>query len=64
MADVAATIADGGRRPVPMLRYGTKPRFVRVTTPKIAGEVQGMMEAVVSIRNRHVGADPGGHRGR
>jgi cell division protein FtsI/penicillin-binding protein 2 len=28
--------------------FGVKPRFVRVTTPKIAGEVQTMMEAVVS----------------
>jgi cell division protein FtsI/penicillin-binding protein 2 len=48
MADVAATIADGGRRPLPTMLYGAKPRFVHVTTPKIAGEVQGMMEAVVS----------------
>ncbi len=48
MADVAATIADGGRRPLPTLLYRARPRFVRVTTPKIAGEVQGMMEAVVS----------------
>lgn len=48
MADVAATIADGGRRPLPTLLYGTHPRFVRVITPKVAGEVQAMMEAVVS----------------
>lgn len=48
MADVAATIADSGRRPLPTLLYRAKPRFVHVTTPKIAGEVQGMMEAVVS----------------
>jgi cell division protein FtsI/penicillin-binding protein 2 len=48
MADVAATIADGGRRPRPTLMYRARPRFVRVTTPKIAGEVQSMMEAVVS----------------
>ena len=48
MADVAATIADSGRRPLPTLLYGAKPRFIRVTTAKIAGEVQGMMEAVVS----------------
>ena len=45
---MAATIADGGRRPLPTLLYRAKPRFVHVTTPKIAGEVQGMMEAVVS----------------
>jgi penicillin-binding protein A len=48
MADVAATIADGGRRPVPTLVAGAKPRFVKVTTPQVAGEVQQMMEAVVS----------------
>jgi hypothetical protein len=48
MTDVAATIADGGRRPIPTLRAGAKPRFVRVTSPKVAGEVQQMMEAVVS----------------
>ncbi|HEX3804579.1 MAG TPA: penicillin-binding transpeptidase domain-containing protein [Solirubrobacteraceae bacterium] len=48
MADVAAAIADSGRRPAPTMVYGQRPRFVRVTTPKIAGEVQGMMEAVVS----------------
>ena len=48
MADVAATIADGGRRPLPTLLYRARPRFIRVTTPKIAGEVQAMMEAVVS----------------
>ncbi len=48
MADVAATIADRGRRPLPTLLYRAKPRFVHVTTQKIAGEVQEMMEAVVS----------------
>jgi cell division protein FtsI/penicillin-binding protein 2 len=48
MADVAATIADSGRRPLPTMLFGAHPRFVRVTTPKIAGEVQGMMEAVVA----------------
>jgi penicillin-binding protein A len=47
MADVAATIADRGRRPVPTMLHGARPRFVRVTTPKVAGEVQSMMEAVV-----------------
>jgi penicillin-binding protein A len=47
MADVAATIADHGRRPLPTMLHGARPRFVRVTTPKVAGEVQTMMEAVV-----------------
>jgi cell division protein FtsI/penicillin-binding protein 2 len=48
MTDVAATIADHGRRPIPTMLYRARPRFVRVTTAKIAGEVQRMMEAVVS----------------
>jgi beta-lactamase class D len=47
IADVAATIADHGRRPLPTLLAGAKKRFVKVTTRKIAGEVQSMMEAVV-----------------
>ena len=47
MADVAAAIADHGRRPLPTMLRGMRPRFVRVTTPKVAGQVQGMMEAVV-----------------
>ena len=47
MADVGATIADHGRRPLPALAYGARPRFTQVTTAKIAGEVQQMMEAVV-----------------
>lgn len=47
MADVAATIADKGRRPIPTYNKNAKTHFVKVTTPKIAGEVQQMMEAVV-----------------
>ncbi len=47
IADVAATIADHGRRPLPTMLAGAKKRFVRATTPKVAGEVQSMMEAVV-----------------
>jgi len=47
MADVGATIADGGRRPLPTLRDGSRPRFVTVTGARVAGEVQEMMEAVV-----------------
>jgi beta-lactamase class D len=48
MADVAATIADAGRRPLPTMLYGARPRLRRVTSARVAGEVQGMMEAVVS----------------
>jgi peptidoglycan glycosyltransferase len=49
MADVAATIAMGGRRPIPTLLAGARPRFVRVVSPKIAHEVQQMMVAVVQF---------------
>jgi penicillin-binding protein A len=59
MADVAATIADSGRRPVPTMLSGARPRFVPVTTPKIAGEVQGMMEAVVSYGTGTTAQIPG-----
>jgi hypothetical protein len=47
MADVGATIADHGRRPIPTLLYGAKPRFVTVTTPLVAADLQAMMVAVV-----------------
>ncbi|ADB50227.1 penicillin-binding transpeptidase domain-containing protein [Conexibacter woesei] len=47
MTLVAATIANGGKRPVPTLQLGATPRFVRVTSPKIAHEVGRMMTEVV-----------------
>jgi peptidoglycan glycosyltransferase len=47
MADVAATIADGGRRPIPTLVAGARPRFVPVESATVAQEVQQMMLAVV-----------------
>jgi hypothetical protein len=47
MTLVAATIANGGKRPVPTLEYGARPRFVRVTSPKVAREVAHMMDEVV-----------------
>ncbi len=49
MTDVAATIAMGGRRPIPTLLADQPPRFVRVTSPHVAHEVQQMMEAVVQF---------------
>ena len=49
MTDVAATIAMGGQRPVPTLLAGQPPRFVRVTSPQVAGLVQRMMIAVVQF---------------
>lgn len=48
MATIAATIADRGLRPIPTLRVGTPPRFVRVTRPAVAREVAQMMRAVVT----------------
>ncbi len=59
MADVGATIADGGRRPFPTMRAGAKPRYVRVTSGKIAGELQSMMEAVVSYGTGTAAQIPG-----
>jgi penicillin-binding protein A len=47
MTDVAATIAMGGRRPIPTLLAHQRPRFVRVTSARVAHEVQQMMVAVV-----------------
>jgi penicillin-binding protein A len=49
MTDVAATIAMGGRRPIPTLLDGQPPQFVPVTSTQIAGLVQRMMVAVVSF---------------
>ena len=48
MTEVAATIAMEGRRPIPTLRVGERPRFVRVTQPRVAREVARMMRAVVA----------------
>ena len=59
MTDVAATIADRGRRPIPTLLAGAKPRFVRVTTPQVASELQQMMEAVVSYGTGTTAQIPG-----
>ncbi|MGO9753582.1 MAG: penicillin-binding transpeptidase domain-containing protein [Solirubrobacteraceae bacterium] len=47
MADVGATIATGGLRPIPTLVYGSTPRLVRVTSSRVANQVQQMMVAVV-----------------
>jgi cell division protein FtsI/penicillin-binding protein 2 len=48
MADVAATIAMSGRRPIPTLVAGATPRFVTVTSRRVASAVQEMMVAVVN----------------
>jgi cell division protein FtsI/penicillin-binding protein 2 len=48
MTDIAATIADHGRRPIPSLVLGAKPKFVHVISRHTAADVQQMMIAVVS----------------
>jgi beta-lactamase class D len=59
MTDVAATIAMGGRRPIPTLLAHQRPRFVRVTSPRVAHEVQQMMEAVVQFGTGTAAQIPG-----
>ena len=49
MADVAATIAMGGRRPIPTLEAHQRPSFVHVTSRHVARQVQQMMGAVVEF---------------
>jgi cell division protein FtsI/penicillin-binding protein 2 len=49
MTEVGATIAMGGRRPVPTLVLHQPPRFIRVTSKHIAALVQRMMVAVVEF---------------
>ena len=59
MADIGATFAMGGRRPVPTLQAHARPRFVRVTSGHVADEVQKMMVAVVEYGTGTAAAIPG-----
>jgi transpeptidase family protein/penicillin-binding protein len=59
MTDVAATIAMGGRRPIPTLLLRQAPRFAAVTTPRIAALVQRMMVAVVQFGTGTAAQIPG-----
>ena len=59
MTDVGATIAMGGRRPVPTLQAHLPPKFVRVTSGHVAGQVQQMMVAVVDYGTGTAAAIPG-----
>jgi len=59
MTDVAATIAMGGRRPIPTLLAGAPPQFVTVTTPHVAALVQRMMIAVVEFGTGTAAQIPG-----
>jgi Penicillin binding protein transpeptidase domain/Penicillin-binding Protein dimerisation domain len=59
MADVGATIAMGGRRPIPTLQAGQTPKFVQVTSRHVAAEVQRMMIAVVDYGTGTAAQIPG-----
>ena len=59
MTDVGATIAMGGRRPIPTLLADQRPRFVHVTSRHVARLVQRMMVAVVQFGTGTAAADPG-----
>jgi penicillin-binding protein A len=59
MTDVAATIAMGGRRPIPTLLAHQHPHFERVTSAKVAHKVQQMMVAVVQYGTGTAAQIPG-----
>jgi cell division protein FtsI/penicillin-binding protein 2 len=59
MTDVAATIADHGRRPIPTLAAKQKAKFVHVISRHVAAEVQQMMIAVVTSGTGYTAAIPG-----
>jgi penicillin-binding protein A len=59
MSDIAATIAMGGRRPIPTLQADQPPRFAAVTSAHVAGQVQRMMVAVVQFGTGTAAAIPG-----
>jgi cell division protein FtsI/penicillin-binding protein 2 len=59
MTDVAATIAMGGRRPLPTLQAHMPPRFVHVTSRHVAGLLQKLMIAVVQFGTGVSAAIPG-----
>jgi cell division protein FtsI/penicillin-binding protein 2 len=59
MTDVAATIAMGGRRPIPTLLAHQRPRFVRVTSARVAHQVQQMMIGVVDFGTGTAAQIPG-----
>jgi hypothetical protein len=59
MAIVAATIADGGRRPRPTFTPGPRPTGVRVTTSDVARTVRRLMIGVVRNGTGTSAAIPG-----
>ena len=59
MTDVGATIAMGGRRPIPTLELHARPRFVHVVSRPVARLVQRLMIAVVEFGTGTVAQIPG-----
>ncbi len=59
MTDVGATIAMGGRRPIPTLLAHGAPHFVHVTSRHVAQLVQQMMMAVVQYGTGTAAQIPG-----
>jgi peptidoglycan glycosyltransferase len=59
MAIAGATIAMGGKRPVPTFLLGQPPRFIRVTSRHVAALVQKMMIAVVAFGTGTLAQVPG-----
>jgi peptidoglycan glycosyltransferase len=59
MTDAGATIAMGGKRPIPTLLDGQHPQFVHVTSRRVARLVQRMMIAVVQFGTGTAAAIPG-----
>lgn len=59
MTDVAATIAMGGRRPIPTLEAHRRPQFVRVTSRHVANLMERLMIAVVEFGTGTAAQIPG-----
>ena len=59
MTDAAATIAMGGRRPIPTLLADQPPHFVHVTSGHVAAQMQTMMIAVVQYGTGTAAEIPG-----
>ncbi len=59
MTDVGATIAMGGRRPIPTLLAGSAPQSVLVVNRRVAALVQRMMVAVVEYGTGTAAQIPG-----